>query len=122
MAQLPLQAKSLGDRIARLRKMQNWTQDELGEKLGMHPTHISRLENDRFRPKAETLARVAEVLGVTLDELLDKQEDQPKIHDPQLLRTIQQVQELDQEDRMVVVRVVQALVAKKRMEQAINLA
>jgi len=113
---------SLGERISKLRKQHNWTQDELANKIGIHSRHVSRLENDKMRPKASTLSRLAEVFNLSLDELLANDHDaQPTIHDPQLLRTFQQAQELDDEDKHMVVRMVQALLTKKRMEQAIRL-
>ena len=111
---------SLGARISRLRKQRGWTQDVFAEKVGVHGRHVSRIERDKMRPSAGTLAKVAEAFEIHPDELLII-EGQIPIGDPILLRAFQQAQELDGEDKAVVIRIVHALLTKKRMEQAIRL-
>lgn len=111
---------SIGERISRLRKQRGWTQDEFAEQIGVHGRHISRIERDKMRPSSGTLARIAEAFAINPDELLIT-EGQIPIGDPILLRTFQQAQELDGEDKATVIRIVHALLTKKRMEQAIRL-
>lgn len=63
---------NLGRKIRELRKAANLTLDELAEKSGSSKSYIWELENrPATRPSAEKLARVAEVLGTTLEFLLD---------------------------------------------------
>lgn len=113
---------SLGEKIARLRKQRGWTQEQLASLIEVHNRHVSRLERNIMRPNASTLARIAEVLEVSLDELLDSPASQSAapIVNPTLLRTFQQAQDLDQDDQAIVVRMVQALLTKKKMEQALE--
>ena len=47
------------------------SQGELARKAGVHPTYISHVENDRRALGEDALARVAEVLGVSVPYLLD---------------------------------------------------
>lgn len=112
---------SLGERLAWLRKQRGWTQTELSEKIGVHSRHVTRIERDKMKPSSVTLTRLAEVYEISLDELLAQAPDAPTIADPQLLRTFQQAQELDGDDKAMVVRLIQALLTKKRMEQALRL-
>ena len=113
---------SLGERVARLRKQRGWTQEHFASLIQVHNRHVSRLERDIMKPNASTLARIAEVLEVSLDELLDSSStpQAPTIHNPVLLQTFRQAQDLDQEDQAMVVRMVQALLTKKKMEQALS--
>ena len=66
---------SLGKRIFELRKEKGMTQEELAEKLGTLHNQISRLENGMVNPKITTLLKVAEVLGVSVSDLLNFPDD-----------------------------------------------
>lgn len=61
---------TLGERIAQLRKEKGLKQDELAEMLGITPQAISKWENDQTCPDISLLPKLAEILGVTVDELL----------------------------------------------------
>lgn len=62
--------KTIGDRIASLRKEKGITQEEMAEKLGVTPQAVSKWENDISYPDILLLPKIAEMLGVTVDELL----------------------------------------------------
>ena len=47
------------------------TQVELGKRLGVQQNTISNWETRRSRPDIEKTAKIAEVLGVTTDEVID---------------------------------------------------
>lgn len=61
---------TLGRRIAALRKQQGLTQDELAEKLGLSSQAVSKWENELSCPDIMLLPQLAEILHVTVDELL----------------------------------------------------
>lgn len=62
--------KTLGSRIADLRREKGYKQDELAEKLGVSPQAVSKYENDLSCPDISVLPTLAKELGVTVDELL----------------------------------------------------
>ena len=64
------QQMTLGKRIAMLRKNQGLTQEQLGEKLGVSAQAVSKWENDIACPDITMLPLLADVFGVTTDELL----------------------------------------------------
>ncbi|MCA9795221.1 MAG: helix-turn-helix transcriptional regulator [Candidatus Eremiobacteraeota bacterium] len=43
----------------------------------MHPAHVSRWERGHMQPGSSTLARLAEVFEVSVDELVSSQEEEP---------------------------------------------
>lgn len=51
-----------------------------------------------------TLAKLGDVFGMTADELLASDEREFKIGDPQLVRTLHEAQELDEDDKRMTVR------------------
>jgi transcriptional regulator with XRE-family HTH domain len=57
-------------RELRLRKL-NWMQEELAEAAGLSSTHLSRLENGHHQPQLSTVKKLAAVLGVEMDVLIE---------------------------------------------------
>jgi transcriptional regulator with XRE-family HTH domain len=55
-----------GEKIRQLRKERGWTQRELGMRCGLKPAHLSLLENCVLTIKAQYLAKLSEIFGVTL--------------------------------------------------------
>ena len=62
--------KEMGQRIMIRRKSQRMTQEELAEKLGVSTQMISNLELGKKAIRPENLARVCEVLGLSVDFVL----------------------------------------------------
>ena len=71
---------TIGKRIAILRREKELKQDELAEMLNVSPQAISKWENNQTCPDISLLPRLAEIFGVTVDELLTgKKEMQPAV-------------------------------------------
>lgn len=63
---------SLGDKIRKRRKEMELSLDELSDKTKTSKSYLWELENRNTRkPSAEKLTKIAEVLEVTIDYLLD---------------------------------------------------
>ena len=71
----------LADRLVELRKEHKLSQEALAEKLGLSRQSISKWERAEASPDTDNLIALAEVYGVTLDELLGNNE--PKEPKPQ---------------------------------------
>ena len=75
--------QTLGKRIAQLRKSKGLTQDKLAEALGVTPQAVSKWENDQSCPDISTLPKLAEIFGITTDELLGHESQ--KVHQAQIV-------------------------------------
>jgi transcriptional regulator with XRE-family HTH domain len=65
----------LGDKIRELRKAKGYTLDKLAELAESSKSYIWELENKNPpRPSADKVAKIAAVLGVTADYLIDPTE------------------------------------------------
>lgn len=62
-------AKLLGGRIRELRKARGWTLYEASDAMDIDLKHLQRLETGSLNVTLVTLVRMAEGLGVELDEL-----------------------------------------------------
>ena len=60
------------ENVKQLRSQFNFTQKQLGEKLGISASNISDWENGISRPEYENLIKLADIFDVTLDELLGR--------------------------------------------------
>ena len=69
----------IGDTIAKLRKENGWTQNELAEKLQVSDKAISKWESNKGDPSIEFLPVMAQLFGVTLDYLMTGKEQEEKI-------------------------------------------
>lgn len=66
-----MENKSIGKFISVLRKKSGMTQKELGDKLFVSDKAISRWEREESAPEISLLPAIAEVFGVTIDELIN---------------------------------------------------
>lgn len=65
-----MEAKTMGRFMAALRKANGMTQKELAEKLNVSDKSVSRWETDEGSPDLSLIPVIAEIYGVTCDELL----------------------------------------------------
>ena len=65
-----MEKQTLGQKIAELRKAKNMTQLELANKLSITDKAVSKWERDISCPDINTFPKLAELLGVSVDELL----------------------------------------------------
>lgn len=73
---------TLSDKIKRYRKEKRLTLEQLGDLTGSSKSYIWELENrNPPRPSAEKIARIAAVLGVTPEFLMDDGRDSPEASD-----------------------------------------
>lgn len=67
--------KTLGTMIAELRKQHGMTQLELAEKMGVTDKAVSKWERDLSCPDINSLPTLAEVLGVSVEELMQTKKE-----------------------------------------------
>jgi len=59
-----------GEKLHTLRKQHGLTVIELGEMLGVHNSHISRLEQGKKRPSLDLVLKVSRIFNVPSDQLI----------------------------------------------------
>lgn len=65
-----MEQKTIGSFIAVLRKASGLTQRELAEKLNVSDKAVSRWERDESAPDLSLIPVIADIFGITSDELL----------------------------------------------------
>jgi len=69
--QLKMDKDQLGTRVKRLRVQKGMSQEFLAEESGLSLRTIQRIENGESNPTGESLKRLAHVLSVNPDEIID---------------------------------------------------
>ena len=67
---MPLSKETIGKRIANARKATHMTQAELSEKIDISEKYLSRIECGKQLPSIVIVAKMCEVLNISVDELL----------------------------------------------------
>jgi transcriptional regulator with XRE-family HTH domain len=111
-------SEPFGARLARLRKARGFTQTELGELLGVSQRVVTYYERESGRPPAHLLPRLADALSVTVDELVgyERLKEAQAPRNARLWRKLRDIEKLGEADRKAVLRFVDALLAKQRLE------
>ena len=74
-----MEKKTIGSFIATLRKANGMTQKDLAEKLNVSDKTISRWERNDGAPDLSAIPAIAEIFGVTCDELLRGERKAPEV-------------------------------------------
>lgn len=71
----------IGQKIKELRKEKNWSLRALAEKASISKSTLSDIENGNTNPTANTLVKIAEALGVTVENFFkdESADDKTKI-------------------------------------------
>jgi transcriptional regulator with XRE-family HTH domain len=73
-----LGVEDLGANLRDARKKLELTQEQVGERSGVHPTEVSRIEAGKRDPRVSTLRRLAKAQGVTPGQLLTEAAAMPE--------------------------------------------
>ena len=66
---------TLGEKIFNLRTEKGFSQEALGEKLGVSRQSVSKWETDQSVPELEKIVAISEIFGVSTDYLLKEKEE-----------------------------------------------
>lgn len=73
-------------RLKSLRQQAGLSQRALAEKLFVSQQAVARWETDKATPNPEMLAKIAEILNISVDELLGREDSQPEKIDKSALK------------------------------------
>jgi transcriptional regulator with XRE-family HTH domain len=104
-----------GHRVTQLRKERGLTQQEMAERLGVSQPVVSDYECGALRLHGELIARLAEILAVSADEILGLTpltDRTGALKNRNLHRRLQQLERLPQRDQQALLRTIDAVLAK----------
>lgn len=117
-----LDMAEFAERLRLLRDARQLSQARLAELLGIDPRSYNRWERGGNVPHLDTLIRIADILQVTLDELVGRKEPSAtlKIRNHELQTLCQQADYLPDEEQRALILVMNGLVKKAQMTQVMG--
>jgi transcriptional regulator with XRE-family HTH domain len=77
----PAQLELVGRKIRQLRRQRKLTQVELAEKIGIHQSDLSRMEQGEYKVGLDTLLRILQTFNMTIGEFFEERPRETAIID-----------------------------------------
>lgn len=105
----------IGEKIKGLRKAKNMTQEELSKMLKVSQPVLNRWETGSRNPSLKTLKKISDIFNISIDTLLLDHKDMKKLtfQDKTLLEKLQQIETLSDQEKEMVINLINALAQKK---------
>ena len=106
------------EKLVKMKKEKAWSQTMLGDRVGVHITHLSRLENGKSQPSVDMLSKISKAFGVSMYYFMDEKSDEAipvSIKDKSLAERKELIQQLEDIDRQTIINVIDSLLTKKKM-------
>ena len=84
----------LGEKIKSYRESKKMTQKDIAEILEVEPGTISKYESGMIEPNIESIKRLAETFGITIDELLKNEDEKFDISKIDILECLKEQKEM----------------------------
>jgi transcriptional regulator with XRE-family HTH domain len=114
---------NIGDNIKRIRTEKGIQQKKMALDLGLNQSNYSKIENGKREPSIELINKLSDYLGVTVNDLFNEVEQTPKevtVEDKNLQEQMKLIQQLDEEDRFIVFRMIDKLLTTKKFKDFFN--
>lgn len=68
----PVQLELVGRKIRQLRRQRKLTQTELAEKIGIHQSDLSRMEQGEYKVGLDTLLKILQTFDLSIGDFFDE--------------------------------------------------
>jgi transcriptional regulator with XRE-family HTH domain len=108
------------ERLRELRSGRGLAQTRLAELLDVSPRVCNRWETGVTTPRFDTVVQLADILGVSLDELAGRKEPEaPRIRNPRVRDLYEQVDHLEDEDQQALVILLDSLLKRSQVARVL---
>jgi len=114
---------SLGEKIRMLRQEKGLSQVLLEKKSGVNSKLLSKYENGRIIPTADTLKKIAQGLETSADYLIFDnvpKDGLSRIQDLDLFEKFKEVERMDAESKKIIKSLIEAVIIKNRVQEVIK--
>lgn len=105
-----------GNIIVTLRNQKKWSQSDLANESGISRVMIGKYERDEAVPSIEAAKKIADACEVTLDYLVGEGQNAP--FDKKTLQRIQEIMELEESKRTVLLDLIDTYIRDFKTRQA----
>ncbi len=116
-----LDMSEFSERLRLLRESRQLMQVRLAELIGVNPRAYNRWERGTIAPHLDTLVKIADVLQVSLDELVGRKpiSNDVRIRNHTLNSLWQQADTLPDEEQQALILVIDSFVKKSQVEKVV---
>ena len=114
--------KGFGARLREAREKRKLSQLELADMVGIHLSQLGRVERGLSVPSSETVLALSRALRTSTDALLrgDRNDEPPlEIENIRLFERVRALQSLGRDEQETAIKVIDALIAKHRVREAV---
>ena len=117
-----LNMSEFAERLRLLRESRQLTQVRLAELVGVDPRAYNRWERGAIAPHLDTLVKIADVLQVSLDELVGRtpSSSEVRIRNHELNSLWRQADTLPDEEQQALILVIDSFVKKSQVEKVVG--
>lgn len=108
------------ERLKKARLGKGLTKSDLAKEVGVHYSQIGRYEEKGALPSADVMTKIANILGVTADFLMNGTSDDlanNTLTDKELLNQFKTIEKLSEQDKNVVKILLDAFITKGKIKQ-----
>lgn len=96
--------KLFGQKLKNLRKLHNFTQEKMSELIDIDVRQVARIEAGESLPSVVTLQRMAKILAVTPNDLLNFENDEANTIKTSLKSDINDILFLAKEEQLILIK------------------
>jgi transcriptional regulator with XRE-family HTH domain len=110
---------SVGENIKKVRKEKGVQQKAVAQEIGLDQSSYNKIENGKREPSVEVLQKLSVIFGVTVDDLLNPDNNQPSpvtVEDKTITEKIRLIEQLEDEDKNVIYKMLDTMLTKKKFQ------
>ena len=108
----------LPKRLVTLRKVQGYTQQSLADAVGMHVNQIKKYESNTAQPTLSALIKLAQVLHVSLDDLVFEEGERGPDEDLRL--QFEAISRMPPEEKQIIKALLEGMIIKHQTKQLVG--
>lgn len=111
---------TFGKKLRECREAEGFSQRELAKLLNTSYSVIGKYERDEMTPSVEAAKKIAKLINTTVGYLLGETNETNVLKDPDMLRRLNQISELPEEDKHCILYALDGLLQNVKAKQAFN--
>jgi transcriptional regulator with XRE-family HTH domain len=114
-----LSTMHIGKNIRKIREQKGLMQKEVASAAAIHTSNYSKIEKGEREPSIEALDKIATLFDMTVDQIIHFEGKMPrevKIKDKTATEKLQLIEQLDDEDKQAVYRIIDGMLTKSKFK------
>lgn len=115
--------QNIGKNIKKIRETKGLTQQTIADLISMHRSNYSRVEAGDRDVSIEAVGKIAKFFNMSIDDLVNFEGEIPNevtFEDKNTIEQMQLIQQLDEEDKTTVFKIVETMLTKKKFKDFFN--